>query len=1332
MHSDNLNKPKLPSMLTHPSFADNLTPVPPQRLHYFWERQCDISPDAIALICEQEQLTYSELDKRANQLGNYLVQMGIGTGNRVGILLERSVHTYITLLAILKSGAAFVPLDPAFPEDRVAFIADNAALNLLISTSKQSHAHVGCQVLMLDTTNVAQEIAKQPTRRINIPDIEDDLCYIIYTSGSTGRPKGVAVNQRNICNFLTVCTPIYGVKPGDRVYQGMIIAFDFSIEEIWPTFVVGATLVAGPTDHRRLGADLTDFLIAHNITILYCVPTLLATIDRDIPTLRTLLVGGEACPQDLVKRWSRLGRRILNTYGPTETTVTATWTELSPDQPVTIGRPLPTYSVYILDEELQLLPDGEKGEICIGGIGVAQGYVNLPEQTAAKFVHNRFEQDSPYTRLYRTGDLGRVTANREIEYLGRIDSQVKIRGYRIELTEIEAVLLENTHVENAFVSLVNINKDVSELAAYITLRIPLAEPEELQESLRLVLSQRLPSYMVPAYIEILETIPTLPNGKADRSKLPLPTGRLKIPQRDDYIPLPDNLPPEASAIAKIWQNLFPHAQISLKDNFFMDLGGHSLLAANLVSRLREQPSFARASMRDIYQCPTIAELVERLKPQTTATRPIKDVIAIEPFRHVSQKQFLISSIIQALSLIVIFFCFALQWLLPYLTYTWTQENDASVFHSIVLSMGTFAAIIPLMLVFSIVMKWLLLGQIEPGEYPLWSNFYLRWWFVKNLLSITPTDFLSGTRLMNLYYRLLGAKIGPNVHMSHVSIDVPDLVSIGADTSIGYEVMLANATVEQGLLKIGYVEIDNRCFVGAKAILSENTKMEADSYLEDLSMLPPEQRIPSGEIWAGSPATKIGINADKTIFRIGRLKRIYFGSLQAILLMTLPILELIPILPGVRLMYEISDQANWLLFSPIIALSFVLFMTLQIAILKWLIVGKVKPGSCRLDSYRYLRLWYVDNLLQLSLDIIRPFYATLYLLPWYRLLGAKLGWRAEISTPSSLIPDLVSIGSESFIADGVVIGVPRIDKGWMYLESTHIGERSFIGNSALLPAGAKIGNDTLIGCMSIPPSDITKAATPDTAWFGSPGIFLPQRQIAQGFSVESTYHPPFSLVIQRMGFEAVRIMFPLTCIVALSSVLINEMLLLNDDFDEWVIILMLPFLYLLFGLVAILITVVSKWLVVGRYKPTEQPLWSRFVFRSELVTCIHETLAVPFFINMLRGTPFINWYFRLMGCKIGNRVYMDTTDITEFDTIIIGNDASLNSNCGLQTHLFEDRVMKVSTVNIGNRCTVGSESIVLYDTIMEADSSLGNLSMLMKGETLPAASAWIGSPAEMMD
>ena len=988
--------------------------------------------------------------------------------------------------------------------------------------------------------------------------------------------------------------------------------------------------------------------------------------------------------------------------------------------------------VYILDDNKQQVPAGTTGEIYIGGISLARGYVNRPELTQAKFVDNPFTDGTQTTkRLYITGDLGCWTPDGEILFMGRVDGQVKLRGFRVELSEIESVLLECPGIRSAVVTLYEPLPEIQQLVAYVVLQHPdLWNREETNSILRspkaAASASRLPHYMVPACLEILNDLPTLPSGKVDRKRLPQPQHNQTATPRENIL-LPSNATEEI--ITNIWQKLFPHAQISIEDNFFLDLGGHSLLAASLVSRLRSQPEFARISMLDVYQCPTIAELAARLQQQKAS--PNIPTVTI-PFQHVNKNSYLTSSIIQALGLIIILFCFALQWLLPYLTYSWSQESGANDIESLLLAVGTLAAIIPLMLGFSIIVKWLFLGRVKPGKYPLWGNFYLRWWFVKNLLSITPIHFLSGTPLINHYYRLLGAKIGANVHLSSINIDIPDLVSIGADSSIGYGAVLANATVEQGWLKIGSIDIGSRCFVGARAVLSENTAMGEDSNLEDLSMLPTLQQIPGGEIWAGSTASKVGNNWDKKVSRPTRTRRIYFGIIQAILLLTLPILELIPIIPGVEQMYSKSDEAHWLIFSPLIALSFVVLMMLEIVILKWLIVGRVKPGSCQLYSHRYLRLWYVDKLMELSLNIIRPLYATTYLLPWYRLLGAKLGWRVEIATPSSLIPDLVAIGSESFIADGVVMGAPRVERGRMYLRTTQVGKRSFIGNNALLPAGVTIGDDTLIGCMSIPPSDINQAAQPDTAWFGSPGILLPQRQIAQGFSVESTYNPPTSMVLQRMVFDAFRVLFPLTCIVALSSVLINEMLLLDVNYEEWVVMLFLPLLYLGFGLTAAIITIAAKWLIVGRYKPTEQPLWSGFVFRSELVTCIHETLAVSFLIEMLRGTPFINWYFRLMGCKIGERVYTDTTDMTEFDTIRIGNDAALNAECGLQTHLFEDRVMKISTVTIGSRCSVGTEAIVLYDTVMEPDSSLGNLSMLMKGESLPAASAWVGSPAQAVD
>ena len=436
------------------------------------------------------------------------------------------------MLGVLKCGAAFVPLDPSFPPDRVAFIAEDASLRVLLTTSAFSsvllslrrgargvRANISSRALFLDAD--AELIAAEPEFRPDVSSRGDALCYIIYTSGTTGQPKGVAVNQSNICQFLDGCDSIYGVAAADRVYQGMTLAFDFSIEEIWPTFKAGATLVAGPNDHRRFGTGLNDFLIEQQISVLCCVPTLLATLERDVPSLRLLLVGGEACPADLVKRWSRPGRRMLNTYGPTEATVTATWCELLPDRPVTIGKPLPGSTIYILDDKLQPVLPGREGEICIGGPCVASGYVNRPDLTADRFVPDVFSA-RPGAKLYRTGDLGRVNPAGEIVYLGRIDTQIKIRGMRIELGEIEAALLDDAGVTQAVAAAIANEGGVPELAAYVVPRDPddfLNLRQRLHDSLR----SRLPAYMVPAYIEPISTIPVLPSQKADRSRLPRPT-----------------------------------------------------------------------------------------------------------------------------------------------------------------------------------------------------------------------------------------------------------------------------------------------------------------------------------------------------------------------------------------------------------------------------------------------------------------------------------------------------------------------------------------------------------------------------------------------------------------------------------------------------------------------------------------------------------------------------------------------------------------------------------------------------------------------------------------
>ena len=366
---------------------------------------------------------------------------------------------------------------------------------------------------------------------------------------------------------------------------------------------------------------------------------------------------------------------------------------------------------------------------------------------------------------------------------------------------------------------------------------------------------------------------------------------------------------------------------------------------------------------------------------------------------------------------------------------------------------------------------------------------------------------------------------------------------------------------------------------------------------------------------------------------------------------------------------------------------------------------------------------------LSLDVIGPIYASIFLPPWYKLLGATLGERAEISTASYISPDLLTIGDESFVADAVSFGAARVEDGWVTVAGNRIGNRSFIGNSAMLPPGAVIGNNSLIGCLSTPPPDPADALREDATWMGSPAIFLPQRHQARGFSEETTFKPTPWLRAQRAGIEFVRVVAPTTGFIILTSLLLSVLILMDENYEAWQILLWFPVLYAGCGLIAGLFMVLMKWILVGRYRPAEKPLWCTFVWRNELVNALHEHLANLFLMSSLTGTPFICWFFRLLGSKIGRRVYMETTEITEYDLVTVGDDVALNSDATLQTHLFEDRVMKMSTVSVGSRCTVGSLSLVLYDTRMEDDSSLGDLSLLMKGETLPAGTRWAGIPAQ---
>ena len=324
--------------------------------------------------------------------------------------------------------------------------------------------------------------------------------------------------------------------------------------------------------------------------------------------------------------------------------------------------------------------------------------------------------------------------------------------------------------------------------------------------------------------------------------------------------------------------------------------------------------------------------------------------------------------------------------------------------------------------------------------------------------------------------------------------------------------------------------------------------------------------------------------------------------------------------------------------------------------------------------------------------------------------------------------MLSIDDESFVADAVSLGAARIERGHITIAATHIGKRTFVGNSAMLPPGTTLGDDALIGCLSAPPAAPADALRRGATWLGSPALFLPQRQQSTGFALDTTFKPGRKLRFQRAAIEFIRVILPPTGFIVLTSLLFSWIVLLQEDFYFHEMLLFFPFLYAGAGMLSAGFIVVLKWVLVGRYQSCEKPLWNTFVWRNELVNAAQEHLANNFIIGVLEGTPFICWYFRLLGAKIGKRVYLESTDITEFDLISLGDEATVNADCTLQTHLFEDRVMKMSTIDLGPRCCVGANSLVLYDTRIEEGAVLDNLSLLMKGESLPPWTHWRGIPA----
>jgi non-ribosomal peptide synthetase-like protein len=1289
----------------------------PACLHELFEAQADMRGDAPALVCGDKSMSYAELEAWANKLAHFLRSLDVGPGSFVGLCLERSEVPIVAILACLKAGAAYVPLNPSHPDERLRFIIEEAEVKTILTKSEYrsrlSQLGAAC-VVALDEQ--ADRITMQSANRLAPADIglvPSDICYVLYTSGTTGRPKGVVAEHRNVTHFVLAFNKVCTTTPEDRVFQGFSLSFDGSVEEIWMAFSNGATLVAADRDTPRFGNELARYLAQAGVTYFSTVPTLLSTMTEDIPSLRQLVVSGEPCPAQLVSRWAKPGRLMLNVYGPTEATVNTTAAILKPDRPITIGQPIEGYRTLILDDEMRPVPPGEKGELYVGGPSISRGYLKQPELTSRSFI-----------RLYRTGDLARVNEQGELEFFGRIDGQIKLRGFRIELAEIEAVLLEQPEITSAAVRVYEQEDDAC-LAAYVVLKDPDSPLD--RDRILATLQARLPAYMIPAYLDVVEALPMLTTGKVDRKRLPEPATPLVARAATDEEP--------ATAlekrIADVWCKLFKVERVGAEQDFFLDLGGHSLLAAKLVAALREQK--IDVAVRDVYAHPTVRKLAALVGgargSKSTAKRAPKKPSALEGRKNEPRKPGFGLYLLQTSFYLLLIPLLSLPLLI-----TLPPVVEMLYFKRLVIDVILFLVFVglcvwPILVFVAVASKWLIIGRYKPGAYPLWGSYYMRWWLVSRLQAFSGLGIFGGTPLAPLIWRLMGAKVGRHCLLQCSPPAAWDLVSIGDDSSIGFDTQLPGIRIEDGYLLVGSVSIGKRCFVGCHSYLGLNVTLEDDAKLDDQSLLPDEETIPAGESYRGAPAERgTVVVPDGAPLRQSNTYLSLFCAFQILSVVLLGLALGIPaMLFGFSMAFAIVHTPAWV-WMPLVAVAvpvIIVFLCCYLAWCKNAIYPAPKPGTYELYSFAYLQFWLTMVILRVVRAAGWIIFTTIYLPPWMRLFGARLGKHAEMSTVWSLFPDLLDIGDGVFLADGCCLNVSRFHLGRYVLKANRIGNRSFIGNSALLPPGSEIGEECLIGVLSVPP-DPTQPTPDRTDWLGSPAFQLPNRQKVGGFDERTTYAPTPKLYFQRGVIDALRILIPAYLGLFLGTTTFIIVLGLYNLLGVWTVYAAAPVLFWTALAVAVGTVVTIKWAVMGTFKPVIVPLWSRYVWLNEMIAGIYETVMAPV-VSLFHGTPLAAPILRLIGCKIGKHCFIGSDLFSEFDLVEIGDYVAINDVSIVQTHLFEDRIMKSSYARIGDRCSIGNMSVVLYDTHVEEGAVLGPLSLLMKGETMPSGARWSGIP-----
>jgi non-ribosomal peptide synthetase-like protein len=1269
-----------------------------ERLDHLFEERCDWvrtygRPGQLAVDAGDESLTYEELDARANRLARYLRLRGTDAGDRIALLFERPADAYIAMLAVLKVGAVYVPLDVGFSADRMAHVVEDARVRTVLSTTSVADRVDRIDLLtaghaeLVHLDRAARLIAEQSPQRLVAAERgvrDDQLAYIIYPAGGEERPHGVGVDHRSICNFVKVAAEVYGIGPRDRVYQALSLAFDFSVEEIWVPWMRGATLVPRPAGVGLQGRDLHEFLIAQRVSAMCCVPGVLATIPGDLPGLRFLLVAGEACPPELIRRWHRPGRRFVGVYGPSEATVSAAWTQLDPDKPPTIGVPLPTYSTVVLDPEdpYRALAHGEIGEIGIAGIGLSCGYLNRDELTEKAFIPDFLGiPANPSGRIYRTGDLGRVNGNGEIEHHGRIDVADPMRGYRIELAEIESLLLRAPEIIEAVVA---------------------APP-------------------APGAAPAVHTDPT--SGTE-------------------------------TALAEVLAGVLKVEQVSAGSHFFSDLGADSMVMAQFCARVRRRADLPSVSMKDIYRNPTITSLATALgepapavaTDSPTLRQPAAPPAEPAPFEReepVGTPRYVLCGTLQLLALVGYTY---LTTFVALRGIEWIAAGSDVVevyLRSLLFAGASFVG----MSLLSVVAKWLLVGRWKARQIRVWSLAYFRFWLVKMLVRTNPLVLFAGSPLYVLYLRALGAKIGPGavVLSPHVPV-CTDLLTIGAGTIVRKDSHLSCYRAHDGLIQTGTVALGRDVVVGEATVLDIHTAMGDGAELGHSSSLHTGQVVPAGRRWHGSPA--VPADADHGTVepaRRGALRRVVFSAVQLLnVLLFLPlvlgtVMVLSARLPQVLTLLGPGPLAvtDWRFHLQAVAVSYWLFFgsllagLLAVAVVPRLLRPLVTPGVAHpLYGIRYWAHRVIGRVTNVKY-FTELFGDSSYVVGYLRLVGYRLSAVEQTGSNFGMTvkhdnPYLSAVGTGTVVADGLSFVNADYSSTSFRVSRVSIGRHNFLGNNIAYPARGRTGDNCLLATKVMVPID--GEIREGVGLLGSPAFEIP-RSVERDSKLELESPVELRRRLRAKNAHNVTTIALRLLVRWLQILLVTVVAMICADlYSAWGT----PLTALSAGLLPLLS--VGYFVLVERavaglkaLAPEGCSIYDRAFWRHE------RYWKVPFttYLQTFNGTPAKTLIWRMLGVRIGRRVFDDGCSLIEKSFVSIGDACTLNAGTIIQAHSQEDGAFKSDRITIGANCTLGVGAFVHYGVTIGDGAVLAPDSFLMKGEEVPPHEQWGGNPAREM-